>query len=360
MKLISEWVRCEGNPSEPRPHKVDYDLLSRVHLVGVIDLGWAKFRFGELPPKHKHEPRASVLRFCEREFDFNEYKKSAKNGRYHMPGGAAQEFSVLITLFTRVHFVISRYSETESLSLVQNFNPPPPASTDYEGQDLALKKVNTYFLMLRKLYEIDQTNGTNKAISFLMAARFYHLAHSTMSVDRDLAYLCLCSAIECLSEAYDVGEIDISEVQPNTAKALDELALDSRAKQKILDALFKDNRFKIAKRFENFICDHVTQDFWNDQTRPSNVYARWGNPQELRRAVHNIYKARSRALHKGESFPPAMPGVERDLGLAVTTPTGHWEEAEFVPHVSAFERLVHHVLVEYLRKETGSSGVATN
>jgi hypothetical protein len=148
MYIINEWLRFLDNPKEERVSLWEYELKCRVHLIGMIDIGWANFHFWETPPlKAKSDIRSVVLRMRFRKVDSDEYLKvpDKKDQHYH-PSGPAGEFENLISLFTRAHFVLIKGSFTGEPPLFSRFTGQEYVSySDVDGSDIDLSRIQSYF-----------------------------------------------------------------------------------------------------------------------------------------------------------------------------------------------------------------------
>jgi hypothetical protein len=85
-------------------------------------------------------------------------------------------------------------------------------------------------------------------------------------------------------------------------------------------------------------------------------------PTQLSQLLERIYNQRSATLHRGEPFPPnifglPMIGAELDFGDLMIGDR-KWEEKDFIPHPSFFERLVNHVLKNFLLHNQLSTGAS--
>jgi len=135
-----------------------------------------------------------------------------------------------------------------------------------------------------------------------------------------------------------------------------------------------EERF-FRRKFYTFIDKYIEsdQDFWAYERRPEGP----GRIDEtnLIPLLKKIYDQRSKTLHTGEPFPfyifdrTTLPGLENypeELWLAKPIIPHHqemdeipigtmmyggrtWESKDFIPYPHFFERLVNHVLKNYLK-----------
>lgn len=325
----------------------EYELLARVHVTGVLDLGFLQFHYWELPNgRHgTHDTRASWLGLLENPKSNEHEPKYGKDGKpqYYLAGHVPNELAILLTTFTRAHFVYGRMLKSRGNPFMNYFSHGEVARTPLDGAELNVANLKPRFDMAVSL----GTNDPARAARFMLASKFYHEALPHVEDDHDLAYVFLTSAIEPLLRDFDPEGITLDEVNEDLAGHL-------RAKLEPADylraeSLYLDPLPKIKARFVRFIMDHVHEQFWDDPSRPEYKLTRDEWPEML----HRIYKARSRLLHDGLALPPQHNfESERALGLAAMAGNRRWERKELLPHVRSFERLVHHTLMGYLERHT--------
>jgi len=351
-----------------------YELLCRVHLTGILDLGCVYLRFWELPPfgSELHIPldprkvRAVYLkmRLVERDEDVEknieiEKVPNNKSEQYYIPGGLPNEIAILMTLFTRAHFVLSRrLIITDIPLLVRYASEEDVGRGDMDGKELRLKDIETHlkrFEGLRLRERSEKGRILRRLEPFMLAARFYHLAFSLINRDATLAYISLICAIEALIHDYDVKNFRLGDWNDKAAKLIKSYVCD-RKKYKEIEQVIITKPIRIKQRFKKFIVEHITNKFWSDPTRPGkkNSWVRFKDLKDIEEYLDRIYEARSNALHEGRPFPPSGKelNAERPIGSAMQIGSKEWKEKELVPPVRAFERIVHHVLMEYLRRES--------
>jgi len=183
-----------------------------------------------------------------------------------------------------------------------------------------------------------------------LAVRLYHQALLQIENFPELAYLNLVSAIETLSRDYNIGKISLSELNQNLATLVNSVK-DKQLGMQIEEAILKKERY-IGRRFVRFILDHIVSDFWEDKNRPEIGLI---NPDELQGLLKKIYNQRSSTLHMGEPFPPPtyqapIRGAEICPAKGVERSGRKWDNKDFIPNLHFFERLVNHVLKNFLLK----------
>lgn len=340
----------------------EYELLCRVHLTGVLDVGCVSLQFWELPLHFESDKvRAAYLKILSLKDDTENIIKEAppKDEQYYIPGGLPNEITILMTLFTRAHFVLSRTLRQAGTLLMNKYaSEEDVARGDIDGKTLRLEDIKPYFDMLegfRLIEKPEKSKKVRRLEPFMLAARFYHLAFSLTYKDETLAYISLICAMEALLHDYDIQNFSLEDWNEKAAKLIKSALSDHKKYQEIEQAIIT-KPLSIKQRFKAFIIEHITDKFWSDSTRPDekNKLARFKDLADIEEYSDRIYVARSRALHDGIPFPPSgwRINTERPPGLGMRIGTKEWKEKELIPPVGAFERIVHHVLLEYLRRES--------
>ncbi|MFQ5813775.1 MAG: hypothetical protein ACE5I2_11415 [Anaerolineae bacterium] len=362
MHLLDEWDKHLESKETRQGQISEFEVLTRVHLIGTLDLGCAYLRFWEMPPtREKTAVRAAYLRTIS-------YLSSEQLGRdfppkkeqYYLPGGLPNEVVILLTLFTRAHFVLSRSLKIDEMPHMQRFpGGHEVARSEIDGQTIKLETVVHYFEMLKglRLREKPLTKQDRKrrrVEPFMLAARLYHLALPLIYRDETLAYVCLVSAIESLLHDYGLDGIKLENWDEKVAQLVQGAVSDPEQYRAIERVLLTPPRL-IKQRFKKFVIEHLSDEFWDDPTRPSRMALRFKGAAQVEKYVGRIYDARSSTLHKGAPFPPTVPGLNDEVPVGLGKSVGgkkEWKEKELLPSVRAFERLVHHVLKEYLQRES--------
>lgn len=336
----------------------EYEVLCRVHLTGVLDLGCVYLQFWESPPHlEQHSVRAVYLKTFSIQGDLTK-EVPPKDEQYYIPGGLPSEIVILMTLFTRAHFVLSRTLRYAGiLHMTKYASEEDVAQGDIDGKTLALGEIKPYFDMLEglRIREMSKKgNRLRRLEPFMLAARFYHLAFSLIDRDETLAYISLISAIEALLHDYDIEDIELEDWNEPAAKLMKEALSEDRYQR--IKELILIKPVRIKKRFISFIIEHLPDKFWSDPARPNKFeWARFKDVSDIEEYLSRIYDARSSTVHEGRPFPPSIRDMntERPLGLGIKVGwQKEWKEKELIPPVRAFERIVHHVLVEYLQRES--------
>jgi hypothetical protein len=350
----------EFNNSESINVKIvesEYEILSRVHLTGVLEFPGVYYQFWESPDflKSKNQVRSSYLKILDKVENNTKQQipiVSNKRQEYYIPGGIANEIAVLMTLFTRAHFVLSRSLKEHNIVLMQKyFGAEYVGFSQVDGSKIALGDIKKYFDLLEGLSLLEtNTNWKCRRIEpFMLAARMYYLAILLMKQDETLAYISLVNAIECLIHDFPIYKslMGINRQAANLIKS----KVSDKDYQEIELVLLKSFHC-IKKRFMNFVVEHIADDYWNNPNRPVEVYRKIKNKKELREYLGRIYDARSSFLHTGNLFPPSGFYTEKPVGSSLQIGNKKWKEKQLLPSVKIFELIVHHVLIEYLKQES--------
>jgi hypothetical protein len=361
MYLLDEWDRHLESGGKEQRQISEFEVLTRMHLTGVLDLGCVHLQFWEIPPVHEQTAvRAAYLRTVSYPSSEQPWKNlPPKKEQYYLPGGLPNEVVVLMTLFTRAHFVLSRSLKAGGIPLMQRFpGGHEVVRSDVDGQTIKLENVKRYFEMLKalRLRErplTEQDRKRRRVEPFMLAARLYHLALPLIYRDETLAYVCLVSAVESLLHDYDPDGIQLVDWNKEAAELVQGAVSDAEQYRAIEQALLKPLPL-IKQRFKKFIVEHLSDEFWNDPTRTRHTAFRFKDALQVEEYADRIYDARSSTLHEGVPFPPSILGWDEEIpaGLGMYVGKKEWKEKELLPSVRAFERLVHHVLLEYLRRES--------
>lgn len=340
--LATKWAKRRGDENWPAS---DHELVSRVHVTGSIDLGFLEFHFWEMPNlvHGAHDERACWLGLADPPHEEVDRPPYGKDGspQYYLRGHIPSEFALLLTLFSRRHFVYRRTLKSQGRAFMHYASTTEVARGPFDGRDLFLPIFQPQFERAIAFASADPA----RAGRLMLAAKFYHLALPHITDDHDLAFLFLTSAIEPLLHDYDPDGIDLDAVNSELAALLRSKLTDKD--YQAAEDFFLNPLPRIKARFVRFILDHLREDFWSDPTRPEYKLER----DELAEMLNRIYKARSRLLHDGLALPPQHHfDSERPFGLAVMAGNRRWEERELLPHARTYERIVHHVLMGYFER----------
>lgn len=189
--------------------------------------------------------------------------------------------------------------------------------------------------------------------AFILACRMYQEAISIIDEKPDFAYLLLVSAIEVFVAKFGPRTTE-DELSPEVRAALD--ACPEVPRRVLAKRLLElDNR--ITRNFVSFVVDHVAEDFWARHDVPSAGHV---TKAELPKLLKRIYNQRSKTLHEARPFPPYVlfadsEDTEIDRRAEVVVGAHRWTEADSIPDVRFFERVVQHVLLNFLVRRAGET-----
>ncbi len=324
-------------------HTTEYQILSDAHIIGQITYGpyvMRPWEFSEM--KKPGEERWLLLRTTVKAFSAEDepWKKASREGEYH-GGGVASELIALASVFLRRRLRLGPMVRLDDSPI---YIPELPGQID---QQLTLGESN--FARLEGWFESVRKLDPDLHFPLILAAKFYHQAVELIEGKPDLAYLLLVSAIEVLSNEYEVEPPSLSEIDQGLANSVARIE-DPELRQEIEGRIVR--RRLIARRFVAFIGDHVDVSFWQVEGRP--IHGRV-EPEQLPNLMKRVYDQRSRTLHDGEPFPPyifhpAPMNGEMPVGLSLIVGEKTWEIEDFIPTPSFFERLVNHVLKNFVTR----------
>lgn len=203
----------------------------------------------------------------------------------------------------------------------------------------------------------------------LAAMNFYRAALSQVGLDPSGAYVSLVCAMESLAGFQYDGlkfDFDIVEKFRNVRPILEEFAKLPTGKElvyKLREQLIASERF-LFQKFKLLITEFLPDSFWNtpDDLYPSNSVFPLIKREDLGWCLRRVYNARSEYVHAGIPFPRhiefgllethSMDVVEAMMGIRGAG------ASRYFPPLSWFERMVHLVLIHYLRQSFAPELVA--
>jgi len=327
-------------------HTVEYQVLSDAEIIGGIDYGPYLLRPWEFNEKKgPGDERWLLLRVTEKAFsaDENPWQHATPKGDYH-GGGIPSELTALGSLFLR---------RRVRLGAMVRLDDSPLYVSGFPGHvDEGLVAGRSNFGDLNEWFELVKQLKSDLQLPFILAAKFYQQAIDLIEEKPDLAYLSLVSAIEVLSQDFAVPLPTLAEINERLARMVGRIGEDD-LRNEITEQII-EREFLTSRRFVAFIVAHTGDEFWRAEGRPEQGRGRV-EPAQLPELMRRIYNQRSRTLHRGEPFPPNIfhpPGIasEMPLGLGMVIGERRWDPEDFIPHTSFFERLVNHVLKNFLRR----------
>ena len=320
----------------------EYEVISDSNIIGNLEYGPYSFSMWEFSDKKEGEERKLCLSITSKRFDSENLNiDDAKRKGFYHGGGIAEEIISLASLIFRRRLKlgpVTRIDNRPSLYLREN--------------DFLDKQLITGDSNLGSLFDwLKFVEGLNAKydLSFILAVRLYHKSLLLIDEEPDLAYLNLISAIEVLCQDTDIGEVTLYDVDKRLASLV--YALEDNVKNEIERSILKREKF-IKRRFVKFILDYIEDSFWSEVERPALGKI---NPSDLQEYLERIYDQRSRTLHSGEPFPPfifraPMHGAEIEFAFSLIIGEKKWEQKDYIPYPHFFERLVNHVIKNFLKR----------
>lgn len=215
---------------------------------------------------------------------------------------------------------------------------------------------------LRKVLEGMAASPEDEVNAALAAARFYHSALSMVHFDRSIAFVSLVSAIETLAGKYYQGWKpcfdEIQKLSDSFGSFLKELSVIQDASHLVepLKRKLAANEHLPTQKFTHFVIEHLPKSFWEAK---DNLYEDFGpifpeiQQPDLPKLLQAIYSARSRFVHGGQPLPRYVEfGMRESYPVSGLTDLHNIpEQPLFIPPMVWFERVVHLVIVEYLRRK---------
>lgn len=334
-----EALKGEGVES----HVTEYEVIADAYIVGEFTYGPYYFTIWEFSNKHEGEERKLCLKIRERAFSSDDQPwKSAKRAGFYHGGGIADELVALASFFLRRRFQLG--------PIVRMDDSPRLLSMNQGWVDKPLVAGQSNLAELSEWLKLVEGLDSNYHQRFILAVRLYHRALLLIEEQSDMAYLNLISAIEVLCQETSIGKVTLSDLDQELAKLVDSVE-NKDLQNKIKQIILKREQF-ISRRFVAFILEHIEESFWAEEKRPKHGQIK---PDELPDLLKRIYAQRSRTLHTGEPFPPSifyppMMEAEIDFSLGMIKGEKKWEPKDFIPHPYFFERLVNHVLRNFINR----------
>lgn len=320
----------------------EYEVIADANIIGHLDYGPYVFSMWEISEKNEGEKRKLCLQIKSKKFNSDDLKlnEAKRNGFYH-GGGIAEEIIYLSSLFLRRRIELG--------PVVRIDNRPSSFNKGKRMLDKPLITGSSNLGALHEWFKLVENLSSKYDQKFILATRLYHRSLLLIEEEPDLAYLDLISSIEVLCQDTKIGKVSLCDLDPKLAKAI--YSLDNDLKEKIEKAILKREKF-IKRKFVKFIMDHIDDSFWIENERPEYGVIK---KDELKDYLERIYNQRSRTLHSGEPFPPniftaPMDKTEIDFSLGMIIGDKKWELKDYIPYPRFFEKLVNHVIINFLRR----------
>ena len=328
---------------EIKSRSAEYEVIADTHTVGSCTYGPYNFTIWEISIKKEGEQKKLCLQIQEKEFSQNDkpWESANKHGYYH-GGGIPDELIALASLFLRRRFKLG--------PMVRMDDKPIYIPIEKKGIDIQLIQGKSNLAELINCLKLVEGLNPKYHLKFILAVKLYHLALQMIEEHPDMAYLNLISAIEVLCRETKINKPNLKEYDKNLALLVNRIS-DKQLRNKISNAILNKPAY-ISSKFIRFIVKHTEKSFWDYEKRPLQGKI---NSEELEKLLERIYDQRSRTIHNGEPFPiyifnPPIMGSEKLLGLGVIFGDKKWEEKDFIPNLHFFERLIRHVLINFLER----------
>ncbi len=320
---------------------IEYQVFADAHIVGAMEYGPYYFIIWEITNKPSGEERLLCLRVTQLPAWKDESWKTASKSGYFHGGGIASELVALASLFLRRRLKLGPETRVG--------NQPSMITVEKAWKDKELIHGSSNLESLREGLELARGLDDSLHQSFILAARLYQQALELVEVRPDWAYLNLVSAVETLLPHHEPTMKQSLKNWDSELAGLTAQIPDAKLREAIEDRIL-EGKF-VARRFVDFVVTHTEPTFWELPNRPASGEIK---PDELPELLRRIYKQRSRTLHDGEPFPPYAcepPLMNEEVPRhMITIGERKWEASECIPNVQFFERLVNHVLLNFLRR----------
>jgi len=365
------------------PHYIDYwrNPFLRLILDGLPGL---------FVTNEPHSPYPQELSFT---FDCYVIEDSSNGSSviYHNDQEVAEEFTALFSVLTRrlvcVFCKISEYNYNKEATCGlpqywphQVYNASTPrvwskksATLIYDGQERP--KIESHMpppvgidtSRLKKFLKKFASLNEAVAKNFISASRLYKTALTFIEDESAIAYLHLIFCIETIANFVYSDFIPDRATQIRTKNNVKKLAMRRGLEEPPAEDIAVEACKGIPwakKKFVKFIVEHTNDSLFTKEDSLFNLPILFApKKQNFEDSLDEIYKMRSNAGHRGQTFPPqvglgtqpnvsifAMTQFERDFKK---TGTGF-----VVPPATWFERVVNLALLTYIEKLTGVDKIA--
>ena len=199
-------------------------------------------------------------------------------------------------------------------------------------------------------------------ITVARVARLFRTAAWYAEIEPDVGWVLLVSALEKASAAWDSGQHDRAEVFRNEhselARRIEEC--DANLLDRISELVV--DRKTLGKKLREFIANYCTAPVGTGES--AGVGSIDWSPESLRAIGKFVYDARSKYLHEGRAFPPAVSEpplrvpdsnpvrlTQRPcIGLAQTQPSARWATGDLPILLDAFFHLAQSSLNNWIAR----------
>jgi hypothetical protein len=334
----------EQRPASEVGESYEFEVFVDVPVHGEFRLGPFSLVPWDAEPMSEGLRRSLVLRFVDHLHGGGAAARSSKAGFYHgisMPA----EFCALATVLLRRRVSLGPMLRIDDLAL----RVAAPSQQKHRG--LISGEIDAASLIAR----IEDLRKLPDAYheAFILAARMYQEALAIIDDKPDLAYLLLVSSIEVFVAKF-MPRTKEEDLPADIREALDKCT-DSEARARIVKRLIELDR-GISRNFATFIDAHVGDAFWSESPQISVDEGRV-TKEELWDLMKRVYNQRSKTLHEAEPFPPNVLSptnakADIDRRPEITVGQRKWTQSQFIPYVRFFERLVQHVLMQFVASKS--------
>jgi hypothetical protein len=330
---------------DQQAQRYEFEVFVDVAVHGEFRLGPFSLVPWDAEPFSEGVRRSLVLRFSDHLEPNAATSKSSKGGFYHGVSLPA-EFCALATVLLRRRVSLGPMLRIDDEAL----RVALPSQQRHRGLisgELDASVLVSRMELLRRLPDTFHE-------SVILAARMYQEALAIIDDKPDLAYLLLVSCLEVFVAKF-VPRTREEDLPAAVREALDKCA-DPEARRVLLNRLLELDR-GISRNFVTFVDSHVAESFWQESPQISEAEGRIAR-DELPELLRRVYNQRSKTLHEAEPFPPnvlspAHPDAEIDRRPEIVVGQRKWTQAQFIPYARFFERLVQHVIVQFVERRTG-------
>ena len=330
----------EIQKKEEKTELIEFEIITDSFFRGDCQYGPYYFATWEISPKQNGKERKLLFRVKQAEsFQFSE------GGLYRGKGIIVDELISLASLFYRKRF---KRGPITRVNDILKYHP-----LKY-GTDMIDEEIIEGVGDLNELANwLDKVKGLNDKYhqKFILAVKLYHQAILNIEEQPDISYLNLISAIEVLSNDIKIDK-KLSLISKNFAELINSIN-DEKLRKEITEAILKKEKF-IKRKFVKFICDHIEDNFWKSET---NIFSTVTNLEDLKKFLNNIYEQRSKTLHGGVPFPRYVffhPLKKSEIIIPGPSYRKKREWKKIIPYPHFFERLVNHVLKNFLKRNQKS------
>lgn len=316
----------------------EIEVKVRTGFVGEFDYGHFRFGIWDMGEPGYVGDRYLCFKGALLHHGPGSLAEGTKDAYYH-GGGPMEEISALFALHFRTSFEPGRTVRMDDL--------PRRFSMDAKNRP-ATTLIRNNLEDGKETLDLARSMRQDRKLSFMLGLKFYSQALRQMDSEPDLAFISLISAVEAVAGThYSEDVVGFDDEMEQLLARIEDQELQSELRQVLW------RRAAVKRKVLKFFADYITPEFWSDSTRPPEE---WQRVQEADYLVlmKRMYDVRSGFLHAGKPIPPmvfhSVGGAEMDSSSSMQSGMRKWERNEYLPHISFIERLVNHLLNEYLKK----------